>query len=124
MVWNYINKICCLVSSHIYLFMAAYLSKDLLPEDNLYKLDLFFETFFAISMVLEFLTDFEPVPGQKAIRDLVIIANRYIKGEFIYDLIALVPFNFFIDIDDGYERLFYLFKLLRLQKGFKLFNVA
>ena len=39
--------------------MGAFLSKDLEINDILFKLDLFFEVFFGISMILEFLTDFE-----------------------------------------------------------------
>jgi hypothetical protein len=57
--WNALDKIICLFSSHIYLYMGAFLSKDLEKNDVLYKLDIFFEVFFGVSMVLEFLTDFE-----------------------------------------------------------------
>ena len=40
------------------------------------------------------------------------------------NILTLLPFNYFIKLQDGYGRLFYLLKILRLLKGFKIVNVA
>jgi hypothetical protein len=69
-----VNKTVCLISSHIYLYMSAYLSDDPKPNEILYKVDIYFEIFFAISMAFEFITEFIPSPGYQAIRDPTQIA--------------------------------------------------
>ncbi len=74
MLWNNLNKLVCLISSHIYLFMSIYISEDPKPNDFLYRVDMYFEIFFAFSMVIEFLTDFVPFPGYQSIRDPLLIA--------------------------------------------------
>ena len=52
------------------------------------------------------------------------IAKRYYNGRFIFDLLSLIPFNFFVQLQSGYSRLFYLFKVLRLSRGFEILNVG
>jgi hypothetical protein len=104
--------------------MSAYLSDDPKPFEFLFSIDLYFQAFFIISMAFEFRTDFEPSPGENIIKDPIKIALRYINSQFAFDLLAIIPFNFFITIKYGYGRLFYLVKLLRLFKGFQILNVA
>lgn len=67
--WNNLNKIICLISSHIYLYMSAYLIADPKPNELLYQIDIYLEIYFAISMAIEFITDFVPFPGYQAIWD-------------------------------------------------------
>ena len=52
------------------------------------------------------------------------IANRYIKGTFIYDLIPLIPFQFFINLENIFGKIIFLLKLFRLQKGFNILDVG
>jgi hypothetical protein len=73
--------------------MASFSSRNLKSSDDLYKLDIFFEIIFGISMILEFLTDFEEFPGQLPVRDIAMIAKKYMKGRFLLDLLSLIPFN-------------------------------
>jgi len=104
--------------------MSAYLSDDPKPFDFLFSIDLYFQAFYIVSMGIEFRTDFELFPGENTIKDPIKIALRYIKTQFIFDLLAIIPFNYFISINNGYGRLFYLIKLIRLFKGFQILNVA
>ena len=105
--------------------MASFLTEDPDPKSNLFKMDIFFEAVFLISMIVEFLTDYQPEQqGQEPIRDPILIAKKYIYGGFIVDLFALIPFTYFIQLKDGYGRLFYLVRVLRLKKGFQIVNVA
>jgi hypothetical protein len=95
--------------------MASFLSKDPDPSSVLFKMDIIFEIVFLISMVLEFLTDIQPEQKElKPIRDPILIAKNYINGDFLVDFLALIPFNYFVKIQGGYGRFFYLFKILRL----------
>lgn len=63
----------------------------------------------------------------KPIRDMYTIAMKYLKGNFAYDIISLIPFYMFrfnaIEDKRGYQTyydyycLLYLFKLLRMKKS-------
>lgn len=46
------------------------------------------------------------------------------QGNLIYDVIAIIPFSLLIKINGGYERLFYLLKMVRFQKGFQIFDAS
>ena len=75
-------------------------------------------------MILEFLTDYEEFPGQLPVRDISLIAIKYMKGRFFVDLLSLIPFNQFVKMQNGFDKLLYLFKVLRLEKGFEILNVG
>lgn len=80
------------------------------------------EVIFFFRIGTEFLTDFQD-KDLKIIRDFEKIVMRYLKGQFIFDFITVIPFDYFIMIEGGYSRLFYLLKLLRLFQGLQLFDV-
>ena len=44
------------------------------------------------------------------------IAKQYLKGNFIFDLLAYLPFDVFFSSDSESGRLYRLFKLLRLPR--------
>ena len=49
---------------------------------------------------------------------------RYLKGRLLLDMLSLFPFNAFVDFQNEYNKLLYLFKVLRLIKGFEILNVG
>jgi hypothetical protein len=50
-------------------------------------------------MVVEFLTDYQPEQqGLKPVRNIIMIARRYINDKFVVDIITLIPFSYFIKI--------------------------
>ena len=46
---------------------------------------------------------------------------RYLKGNFVYDFFPLLPFTY-IPLN-GFERLFYLIKIIRLVIGLQILDV-
>ena len=57
MAWNTLSTIICLLSSYIYVYMAAFKSEF---EDKTMKdIGLFIEIFFMVDMMLKFLTEYE-----------------------------------------------------------------
>ena len=48
---------------------------------------------------------------------------RYISTMFIYDLIPLIPMQF-LKMKKDRQYLFYIVKMMRLKKGFDLYNVT
>jgi hypothetical protein len=71
------------------------------------------EVIFFFKIGTEFLTDYQD-KDLKIIRDFEMIVIKYLRGQFVFDLITVIPFDYFISIDGGYSRLFYLLKILRL----------
>lgn len=52
------------------------------------------------------------------------IGKKYIQGNLSYDVFAIIPFSLLIRINGGYERLFYILKLIRFNKGFQIFDAS
>lgn len=47
---------------------------------------------------------------------------RYLKGEFIRDLIPLLPLTFIFDNDNKVVKLLYVVKVVRVLNGFEVFD--
>ena len=95
------------------------------------------EFIFIIDLILHFFTEYPSEGGKtlnedsKPVRDIQKIGKRYINTTFLIDLIACIPFNFFIEParvgeetlnSYDYYYLIYLLKTLRLNKGMELFS--
>ena len=79
--------------------MAAFAAPSF-GERN-FTIMLAFETIFALSMGFKFLKEFTK-PGQPTpTRDLAKIAERYLKSDFIYDFIPLIPFPHILNLEHG-----------------------
>ena len=50
------------------------------------------------------------------------IAERYLKSEFIFDFIPLIPFPLILKLSNGREYHFYIIKCVRVITGFKIFD--
>jgi hypothetical protein len=60
LVWNFIVLLSCIFSSYIYLYMASYITKDNMSEQGFFfYFDWIMEGIFLISIITQFLTDFE-----------------------------------------------------------------
>ena len=81
-----------------------------------------FESLFFIHMILQFFKEIKLGYTSKPIRRVHLIAKHYLKNEFIWDLIPLIPLQL-IKLKNNRVRLFFLIKIYRLKKGFKLFDV-
>ena len=82
-----------------------------------------FEGTFLVDIIVNFLLTYEVEgSGHHMERDLAKIASNYFWGTFKNDLFPLLPLQF-IDLNKGRGALFLLIKLLRLWKGFKIFNI-
>ena len=81
-----------------------------------------FETLFGVSVILRFFVDYYEEGKQFPVRDFSAIAMNYLKTDFIYDFIPLIPLQE-LPLPRGYGRFFYVIKVMRLFNGFKLLNV-
>jgi hypothetical protein len=61
---------------------------------NSNKLTLAFEFIFAFSILTKFLTDYKPDGETEHVKSLSKITSKYLHGDFIFDLIPLIPLPF------------------------------
>lgn len=116
--WRILETWSQLTSSYLYAYMAAFEDKN---DGPLFHVQIVYETIFLISMGLKFLYEQDKKDSEGTERDLSKIAMHYLRGEFLFDLIPLIPL---VALDlGGYERLFYLIKIIRLVNGFQVFSV-
>ena len=123
-------KICvtilCLVSSYFYGFLS--MNNYNKPPDLSYRhtnivMIIMFETVFLIDLILSFLVDYtEEDQPEKPVRDLGKIAMNYLRTGFLLDIITLIPLNF-LNLYRRRNVLFLIIKMLRIHKGFALFDV-
>ena len=98
--------------------MAAFVAPKF-GEKN-FTIMLIFESVFLVSMGLKFFREFTKDGQTLPTKDLKQIAERYLKTDFIYDLIPLIPFPLIMDFD-GRESHLYLVKCTRMINGFRIF---
>lgn len=73
-------------------------------------------------MIIQGLVEFTP-PGEKLpITDPARTITRYITTDFVYDFIPLIPLQI-VPLDRNRQYIFYLLKMIRLKKGFKILEV-
>ena len=81
--------ICCVISSYLYAFIAAFENPNV--GETLFNVTIFFETVFLVSLCVQFLVSYKPEGEERKIKDLTMISLRYLKGQFLYDFIPLIP---------------------------------
>ena len=121
MFWSFTNTVACILSSYFYMYIAAFG----IPGDgtSLKKVEWAFEVVFIISFLLEFNVDYTTPDTHKSVKNHALIAQNYLRGSFLMDLLPLVPLKDIFDFG-GKERLLYFVKMLRLVRGYRFLNVA
>lgn len=118
-LWKTLEIVINLMSSYFYAYIAAF--KVIKYGDSAFNWMIFYESFFLISLLLKFLVSFIPDGQTIPVKDIVMIAERYIKGNLVVDLIPLLPLPF-LPLG-GIESHLYFIKIMRLTQAFKLFNI-
>ena len=115
-VWTYLINFLCFTSSFIYIHLAA-ISHE---RDDTWKLIYTIESMFLMDFLLCFITTYQdPLkPMDESIRDHEKIVQRYLKGDFNLDALALIPF-WLLSLKMQRQRYFFVLKLVRLKKGLK-----
>ena len=121
--WNVVEKFVSLVSAYVYMFFAAFGHK-LFRGDDFHDTARFVEIgaegFFLATVLRKFITDFNREGERVPVKSITVIAMRYLRTDFTYDIIPLLPFTIFIQSSMGehdYLRLFYLLKVIRITRG-------
>jgi hypothetical protein len=88
----------------------------------LFSLVVIFELLFALDIIVKFMLTFEDPETHIKVIDLGVISKNYFFDRFIWDFIPLLPLQIF-PMYRNRNTLFYLIKLIRLYKGFKILDI-
>ena len=58
------------------------------------------ECLFSLDLLFCFLQEYNDTETYRTVREVKTIAKNYLKGSFIFDLIAIVPFNLFLNVSN------------------------
>ena len=118
-MWDILITILCIVSAYVYMFIAAFGVSD----QNMDYLDIIFNFIFFIDMILRFCLDYYDKIREETIKTQPKLAMHYLKGDFLYDFVATVPFlrviNSIVPLEKGRHskvKLLYLIKIIRISK--------
>ena len=121
--WHESLDALCIVSSFIYAHFAA--QRHAPPVgSNMETAMLVIESIFLIDCLMTFIKNYKNPndPQGEPIRKLSDIFINYTKGDLMYDLIALMPFNL-IRMKRDRQYLLYCLKTIRLKRGFQNLDV-
>ena len=125
-IWSGIIHACNLISAYTYAFQASFRRSNYRNFDDwhLFVQGNIFEVVFFMDMVAHFFLDYRPsVISQESVRDLSAIIPRYLKTQFAWDLLPLLPFQL-MELDNNAQNLFYLIKCMRVSKSLSAVNIS
>lgn len=112
------------------IFSNAYYSAFGIPTTlQFIIIDNVIEGFFWLDIVFNFCEEYMDDETFNYVSDFMSIAKHYLKGTFVVDFLACLPFSFFFSViqsrtlNKDHVRLFRLIKLLRLPRLTVLFDV-
>lgn len=124
MGFDMLVTVLCLISGYYYGTMAGFRYSDLDALDTTnFNIQIVMESIFLVHMLCQFFLEIRIDENPVACRDLPTIVWNYIQTTFPIDFITNFPF-FLIRMKRNRQYMFYVVKLLRIDKGFKLFDVA
>ena len=102
--------------------MQAYYSAFGLPNDQFENiLDFVIEGLFLLDLIFCLCQEYRDSETQTMVTDLKKISINYLKGNFLFDLIAIIPFDSFTS--GPKIRLYRLLKMLRVPRMIQLLDV-
>lgn len=127
--WKPMITTACILSCHFYAYTSFFGLKwdkdDMSRVSQLWLLDYVFFSLFSIDIIFNFMTEFKDTGEMKPCRQFDKIWQRYLRGDFVLDLIAWLPIHYFIDYDRIYfYSWIFLLKLVRFYKAIIQFNVV
>lgn len=125
LLFNFFVSTLCLFSSYYYgAHLCFRYSEHVQPHaDDRIVYELIIECTFGLHMILQFFIEYKPLGEKFPIRNLTLISNNYLRGRFPLDLITILPLQF-LELKRNRQHIFYLIKMLRIIRGFHLFDIT
>lgn len=92
---------------------------DVLQKPSLKGLGVFIDLMFFIDMIISFRTTYIDSRTGQEVKDLKMLANYYLRTQFLIDFLATVPFDTFAEIilgDAGFFKFLGALKLVRVMR--------
>jgi hypothetical protein len=120
-LWSTYINVLAVASSYLYAHYAAFRHED--GENKRYVLII--ELSFLIDLGIHFMLSYDNPKGQlfEPIKNLEMIANRYIHSNLMEHAFPLIPF-WLLSFDRNREKLLYITKLIRLKRGLLKMDVG
>jgi len=119
-VWKPIEILACLLSSYYYAWILAFGAEE---HIGVPRWSIIFEAIFAISMAINFMREYIPDGETVPVRDHAKIAKHYFKNGFWTDFIPLLPIPWALSFLH-YSKVLYIIKIIRIDRGFRIFDVT
>jgi hypothetical protein len=124
-VFSFVIILLALIST----FLATYLACFGFPESKGFLLFYYIiESLFLLDILLCFITQYSDEENNKPVREIKLIAIKYIKSGFVFDALATIPFHLLMrakfedeSVSDQMNLLF-LLKMFRFRKMMSLFE--
>ena len=87
--WSTINSILCIASSYFYSWLTCFGNNY--DVTYIFYVSVGLESFFLLSMIFSFVTDYHKEGEKQPVKDIVLIMKNYLNKGFILDLIPLIP---------------------------------
>jgi hypothetical protein len=110
--WKIMVVLTCIVSSYIYASVAAFKIPE--PGSTTDKIIVSFDVIFVLDILIQFILEYKPEDQFYKVRDLTLIAKRYIRTRFFLDLITVIPFASLYSESYENRKLFYIIKIIRI----------
>ena len=113
------------ISSMIILYDFCF-KESLDSPDNLFSETVIYyiiEALFAIFIILQFFQTYQDPATLLIITDFKKIALKYIKGWFIIDFLSIIPYEIFLNENDGKTKYFKMIRFLRLPKFIQTIDI-
>ena len=117
---RFLISVVSIFQSYYYMVVIAF---EHTTDSSSYWKQNFLEVIFIIDLVMNFFVEYTPVKtGQHNIRKFSLIAQNYLKGQFLFDVIPIIPFHL-ISLPYNSARLLYLIKMIRIKRAMNLLNI-
>lgn len=120
-VFGLIVTLSCLTSPYFYAYIAAFRMSSH-SNGTIMHIYYVYESLFLLNMVSQFFLEYQNEYTKQPIKDLGLIAARYLRTEFLSDFIPLIPLQILV-MKNNRQNLFFLIKFSRLIKGLRFFDV-
>ena len=80
-----------------------------------------YESYFLLTIVFTFFVEYEVVGQLVPVRDLKKIAENYMKGHFLLDLIPVIPLQL-LEVSEQARAIFYIIKFIRIFIGIEFLS--
>ena len=120
-IWKIVIIITSFIACFSYAYKAMHVDEKYSSKDDY---EIYFEITQLLDVFITFFVEYHYPMQQRIERRFLQLCKLYLHGQFLVDVIAIIPFYAIFEglIDYQYNRLFLLIKIVRITRGFELMS--